>query len=83
MIGHLPGLIVASTGSEEMRNPFPFIFSTDPHEMPYGSWTLMVGEGGGWAKITIIMVMFCHFMVKLYLDNGFNGLIDFFRLGLV
>ena len=38
----------------------------------------MVGEGGGWAKITkIIMAMFGHFMVILYLNNGFDGLIDF------
>ena len=38
----------------------------------------MVGGGGGWAKIAkIIMAFFGHFMVTLYLNNGFNGLIDF------
>ena len=55
--------------------------------MVHGShenWTLMVGEGGGWAKNTkIIMAIFCHFMVKIHLNNGFNGLIDFSRFGLV
>ena len=35
------------------------------------NWTLMVGEGGGWAKITkIIMAFFGNFMVELYLNNG-------------
>ena len=48
------------------------------------NWTLMVGEGGGVAKFTkIVMAIFGHFMVNLYLNKGFNGLIDFFRFGLV
>ena len=29
-----------------------------------GNWTLMVGEGGGWAKHTKnMMAIVCHFMV--------------------
>ena len=48
------------------------------------NWTLMVGEGGGWAKITkIIMALFGNFMVELYLNNLFNGLIGFSSFGLV
>ena len=34
-------------------------------------------------NMVIIMAIFGHFMVKLYLNNRFNGLIDFVRFGLV
>ena len=49
-----------------LKNPIVTIFG-----MPAcGNWTLMVGEGGGWAKVTkIIMAFFGHLMVKLYLNN--------------
>ena len=50
---------------------------------PNENWTLMVGEGGGWAKITKITWHFGKFMVNLYINNGLNGLIAFFRFGLV
>ena len=43
---------------------------------PYENWTLMVGEGGGWAKNGPIVW-------KILLNNKFNGFVDFFCFSLV
>ena len=40
------------------------------HELQHGTWQK------SWT-IEIIMAIFGHFMVKLYLNNMFNSLIDF------
>ena len=46
-------------------------------------WKILENRGKSWEIMAIIiMAMFCHFMVKLYLNNVFNILIGFRRSGL-
>ena len=60
---------------ESVRNGMFFVFTNVENRKIIGkSWKIMA---------IIIMAFFGHFMVKLYLNNIFNGLIDFFCFILV
>ena len=48
-----------------------------------GDGPLMPGDGPLMENYHNKYGIFCHFMVKLYLNNWFTGLIDFFRFGFV
>ena len=65
-----------------LRRRLRRVIAAPPNNPPsiYGKlWKIMENYRKSWKIMAIIIIAFFgHFMVKLYLNNIFNGLIDFF-----